>query len=64
MIKVIEEEMTTFTFPKRYLPKVIYILTSGILDLKGNSGTLHFDHDNNLRLIEWPHKALPPNLTE
>lgn len=61
MIQIIEEEMTTFTFPKRYLPKVVAILTSGVLNLKGEKGVLHFDSDNKLRIIEYPNKIQAEN---
>jgi len=63
MLQVIDEEMVVLTIPKRLAPKVLYIMTSGVLNLKANSGVLHFDHDNNLRLIEWTNKVMPPNLT-
>lgn len=63
MIQVIEQEMVSFNIPKHYLPKIIYIMQSGVLDLKGDKGVLHFDKDNNLRLIEYTHKFNVPNLT-
>ncbi len=63
MLQVIEEEMIVLKIPKRLAPKVLYIMTSGVLNLRNDKGILHFDNDNNLRLIEYLHKVLPPNLT-
>jgi hypothetical protein len=61
MLQIIEEEMTTFTFPKRYLPKIIAIITSGVLNLRGEKGVLHFDSENKLRIIEYPNKISGEN---
>lgn len=63
MLQVIQTEMVSFQIPKHYLPKIVYIMTSGVLDLKNDCGKLHFDGDGTLRLIEYPKKVPPPNLT-
>lgn len=63
MLQVIQTEMVSFEIPKHYLPKIMYILQSGVLDVKGDKGILHFDKDGTLRIIEYPNKFIPPNLT-
>ena len=60
MNQVIVQQTVAFQIPKPYLDKVIAIMTSGVLDLKGDKGVLHFDKDGNLRLIEYPHKIIYP----
>ncbi len=62
MIQEATLEMVSFKIPKHYLPKIMYILQSGVLDIKGDKGVLHFDKDGSLRIIEYPHKYIPQDL--
>lgn len=64
MHQVVIQEMVNFEFPKHYLPKVIAIIQSGALDLKNEKAVLHFDKDGSLRIIEYPRKFIPVNLTK
>jgi hypothetical protein len=58
MMQVIQTEIVKFEIPKEYLPSIIAILQSGVLRLKGEKATLHFDNAGNLKIIEYPHKFL------
>lgn len=54
MIQIIETEKVSFEIPKHYLGKIMDIMQSGALDLKGEKAVLHFDKDNILRIVELP----------
>lgn len=56
---LITQETVKFEVPAHYLPKLMAIIQSGALDLKGEKATLHFDADSNLRIIEYPHRFIP-----
>lgn len=60
---VLKQEMIQFQIPKHYMSKIAAIIQSGALDLRGNQAVLHFDNGGNLKLIEWPTKFVPLNLT-
>jgi len=64
MLQVIEQETIQFQIPKHYLPKVIALIQSGALDLKGDKATLHFDNGGNLKQIEYPTRFIPLDLTK
>ena len=60
---LIQQETITFQLPKSHLPKIMAILQSGILDIKGDKAILHFDNAGNLKMIEYTNRYIPVNLT-
>lgn len=49
-----QQELLGVQVPKHYLPKIIKILKSGVLNTKSDKVEIHFDHDGNIRRIYGP----------
>lgn len=58
MLQVIQQEFTTI--PQKYLKDILYIIQSGILDIRNDKAILHFD-SKGLRVIERAEKTVIPN---
>ena len=51
MLQVIQTEQVQFNIPKQFVADIMAIMQSGVLNIRNDKATLHFD-SQGLRVIE------------